>query len=562
MRRLKLLACWSAVIVLALTGGIFEFPAATAHALTAADWHAGSIIDDSVFYNSGSMSEAQIQNFLNSKVPVCDNWGTQPYAGTTRRAYSEARGISFPLVCLKDYFENPVSHENNLNGTLPVGSKSAARLIWEVAQTYSINPQVILTLLQKEQGLVLDDWPWPSEYRAATGYGCPDTAPCDSQYYGFYNQISNAAHQFRNYAASPNSFNYLPAANNNIAYNPNGACGGSNVFISNQVTASLYNYTPYQPNAAALANLYGTGDGCSAYGNRNFWRVFNDWFGSSAGPPISGPIYRMHNPYTNDWLYTLSDVEREAAGRIGGYILDDGVAFSGYPENTSGVVPVYRLQRNGIHLYTSDQSEVNVAVNQVGYTNEGIRFYAKTASGTDARPVYRLSNNSRYFYTVNDFERSDMANRGYTQEGTPFYLSSQSAKVPVYRMSRAGEHLFTTAAQERDGASTVGYRFDGIVFSAQSAVTSDALPVYRLERRGQYLFTLDRGERDAAVLLYGYRSEGAGFFGYPANYLTTTPVYRLANPRPEDHIYVTSPEEVNVDTAFYGYHSEFIGFDE
>ena len=37
---------------------------------------------------------------------------------------------------------------------------------------------------------------------------------------------------------------------------------------------SLYNYTPYQPNAAALAAYPGTGDSCSAYGNRNFFFLF------------------------------------------------------------------------------------------------------------------------------------------------------------------------------------------------------------------------------------------------------------------------------------------------
>ena len=50
-------------------------------------------------------------------------------------------------------------------------------------------------------------------------------------------------------------------------------CGTSSVYIQNQATAGLYNYTPYQPNAAALANLYGTGDSCSAYGNRNIKSV-------------------------------------------------------------------------------------------------------------------------------------------------------------------------------------------------------------------------------------------------------------------------------------------------
>lgn len=51
-------------------------------------------------------------------------------------------------------------------------------------------------------------------------------------------------------------------------------------------TAALYNYTPYTPNGAALSNMYGTGDRCSEYGNRNFWRIFNDWFGPTIGKPF------------------------------------------------------------------------------------------------------------------------------------------------------------------------------------------------------------------------------------------------------------------------------------
>ena len=54
-------------------------------------------------------------------------------------------------------------------------------------------------------------------------------------------------------------------------------------YIQNQATANLYYYTPYQPNAAALRAGYGEGDGCSAYGNRNFYQYFTDWFGSTSG---------------------------------------------------------------------------------------------------------------------------------------------------------------------------------------------------------------------------------------------------------------------------------------
>jgi hypothetical protein len=159
-----------------------------------------------------------------------------------------------------------------------------------VSEACGINPQVLIVLLQKEQSLVTDDWPWTTQYRSATGYGCPDTAPCDSEFYGFFNQVYSAARQFKRYVRDANLFSYRAGLSSYIQYNPNTLCGGSNIFISNSATAALYNYTPYQPNAASLNNLYGTGDSCSAYGNRNFWRLFNDWFGSTLyTPPTPAP---------------------------------------------------------------------------------------------------------------------------------------------------------------------------------------------------------------------------------------------------------------------------------
>jgi hypothetical protein len=261
-----------------------------ATAISGADWKAGRIMDDSVFYNSFSMNAAHIQQFLNAKNPSCDRWGTEPseFGGGTRAQYGTAHGNPPPYTCLKNYYENTTTKENNLEGRpIPAGAKSAAQIIWDAAQLYDINPQVLITLIQKEQTLVTDEWPFPRQFRSATGYGCPDSSGCNSLYYGFYNQVRNAARQFRLYANNPNNFNHVPRQNNFIRWSPNTSCGGSTVFIENQATASLYNYTPYQPNAAALNNLRGTGDGCSAYGNRNFWRIFHDWFGSTWGKPYA-----------------------------------------------------------------------------------------------------------------------------------------------------------------------------------------------------------------------------------------------------------------------------------
>ena len=267
-------------------------PLQQAEAVTASDWRAGRIIDDAVFYNKDSMSAGQIQDFLNAKVPTCDRW-----RASSNPSYQP------PWTCLKEYLENPTTRENNVgrfnaNGTpyqVP-GGKSAAQIIWDVGQEYGINPQVLIVMLQKEQGLITDNWPWAVQYQKAMGYACPDTAPCDTQYYGFYNQVSSAAWQMKRYIAYPNSYNFKAGVTRNILWSPNTSCGSSPVYIENAATAALYNYTPYQPNAAALNNMYGSGDGCSAYGNRNFWRYFNDWFGSAKTPDYDYAFVSMSPP--------------------------------------------------------------------------------------------------------------------------------------------------------------------------------------------------------------------------------------------------------------------------
>ena len=246
-------------------------------ALSGSEFQAGRIMDDSIFFNSSSISAGNVQTFLNSKVPVCNT-----YHPSSNPSYQP------PFTCLKDYSQVTPSKPaevglcNQYNGG---GLQSAASIIYDVGVACGVNPRVLIVLLEKEQSLITDDWPWSIQYRSATGYGCPDTAPCDAEYYGFFNQVYSAARQFKRYQKDANLFSYRANRDNYIQYNPNAGCGGTNVFIQNQATAGLYNYTPYQPNASALTNLYGSGDSCGAYGNRNFWRLFNDWFGSVNGPP-------------------------------------------------------------------------------------------------------------------------------------------------------------------------------------------------------------------------------------------------------------------------------------
>jgi hypothetical protein len=264
------------LMVLILASASFACIRATS-AVSGTEFSAGRIVDDSVFFNSNSMSVGEIQNFLSNKVD-CDFDGSEMVGGITRAQYAAQRGYPTTFTCLPQYKENITTRANNIGspGSTPAGAISAAQIIYDTSAQYGVSSKALIVLLQKEQGLITDEWPVPRQYQIATGYGCPDTAPCDDQYYGFYNQVSKAAYQFKRYVSNPGSYRYKAGQSNSIYWSPSTSCGTSSVVIENGATAALYNYTPYRPNQAALDNLYGTGDGCSAYGNRNFWRYFRD----------------------------------------------------------------------------------------------------------------------------------------------------------------------------------------------------------------------------------------------------------------------------------------------
>ena len=222
--------------------------------------------------NYNSMSEAQIQAFLTAKNP-CANTDYNYYLQLSANRNYSWHFENGHFVCLSE--ERFGNNDNEIGFQY---GESAAHIIWQAAQDYRINPQVLIVLLQKETGLITDKIPNNGDYRKATGYGCPDTAACSSKYYGFKNQIRNAAALFR--TVLDGGWTNYPLGSNYIQYNPNSGCGGSWVNIRSLATSALYRYTPYQPNASALAAGYGAGDSCGAYGNRNFYNYFEDWFGN------------------------------------------------------------------------------------------------------------------------------------------------------------------------------------------------------------------------------------------------------------------------------------------
>lgn len=305
MRMPRILATF--VAVAALVVGV-TVPAESASAVTAAStgvvqardvkttlagFNAGNLISDAVFTKKNSMTEAQIQSFFNSKVSKCQSG----------------------YVCLKDFRITSVTRPADAycKGYTGAANETAARIIYRVAQSCNINPQVLIVMLQKEQALITHTWPSAWRYNIALGQGCPDTAPCDPDFIGFFHQIYGAARQMQIYMEGKWFQWYAPGNTWNVLYNPNAACGSGRVYIANKATAALYYYTPYQPNAAALKAGYGLGDNCSAYGNRNFYNYFTDWFGPTQGAPAA-VLPTLASANTSNYVVTV-----DASGVAWGY---------------------------------------------------------------------------------------------------------------------------------------------------------------------------------------------------------------------------------------------------
>lgn len=143
-------------------------------------------------------------------------------------------------------------------------------ILWLAAQEATINPQVLLVMLQKEQGLIDGRSPKQSQYDWAMGYGCPDGSGCNARFQGFGKQVRGAALQFQGYLED------LATKGETIARWSVGrakqTADGYTVTPATRATAALYSYTPWR------------GNGSGVGGNYSFARLFAEWFGAGRYP--------------------------------------------------------------------------------------------------------------------------------------------------------------------------------------------------------------------------------------------------------------------------------------
>ncbi len=275
-------------------------PAPAEQTTTGSGFDPGNIISDSVFYNTAAMTVDQIRVFLRSEGEEC----VGPY-------------------CLKNLAVTTPSQPADRYCAAYQGgvNDDAAEVIAKISTACGINPQVMLVTLQKESGLLSRTDVSASSYNAAWGWHCPDSGPggsanCDPAYAGFFNQGYGMAKQWSRYKLDPEKYNYHAGQTVNIMWNvAESGCGSAPVTIQNTATASLYIYTPYQPNAAALAAYPGVGDSCSAYGNRNFFYMFRKYFGTTGGGTSTSAVSAVLSTGTSVTIPNNQYVSAALAGQ-------------------------------------------------------------------------------------------------------------------------------------------------------------------------------------------------------------------------------------------------------
>jgi len=224
----------------------------SAHAVTQ-PYNPNNILRDDILINTGTMSAQDVQNFLN-------NQGS----------------------CLAS-----VSPANLGSGN----TQTAAQIIASAANTYGVNPQVILTTLQKEQSLITQNCSQldnqmvlsgsaPFTYlNTAMGYDVPDVLGVGTCLYTFVAQLTGAncttSGGTNHYAGAPASMRTNFDSN---AVGPGGTSpfpqsftvqqysdqpGTITVSPVSKATSLLYRYTPY-----------------AYYGNYNFYTIFQKFFGN------------------------------------------------------------------------------------------------------------------------------------------------------------------------------------------------------------------------------------------------------------------------------------------
>jgi len=250
------------------------------------------VITDAQLTANNTMSEQQIQDFLVAKGSFLANF-TVPAPRTVTYYIDSTRTLTT--------YENTTIGPYGVSTEVDVQGWRASRVIWQVCQWYGVNPQVALTIIEKESSFILGRtsgradgsiavpgansyatyaWLMGYAYTEDTsnpavnvcGVATPGANPSKSCA-GFASQIDNAIWAVANWMnlanAQSTGNNYSCSGGWSGSYRTNYStrlCDGDWITPTSGATAALYRYTPH----TGLTNGYA--------GNRAFYLIYSNWF--------------------------------------------------------------------------------------------------------------------------------------------------------------------------------------------------------------------------------------------------------------------------------------------
>ena len=144
-----------------------------------------------------------------------------------------------------------------------------------------------------------------------------------------------------------------------------------------------------------------------------------------------------------------------------------------------------------------------------------------------------------------------------------FFGSGSTSAYPAGSVFRIylpwnGEHFYSSWYPEVQSIVSRGARFEGVHFTAPQTAT--AKPIYRFWVQGNlHFYTIDEGERAYVANVLKFKPEGVAWYAETTPVAGTKPIYRLYNPRSNDHLYTASPQERDSAISI-GYRSEGVAF--
>lgn len=283
--------------------------------------------------------------------------------------------------------------------------RKTADIIYRAAQEYKINPKYLLVKLQKEMSLITVKNPTQRQLDFATGYGCPDSGGCDSKNKGFGKQVDAAAGIIRWYY--DNYFTEVWIKRPNRSY----IIDGEIVIPKNFATAFLYTYTPH------------------LHGNKNFWKLWNEWFGQVY--PDGSLVKTSNNPA----VYLLQDGTKRLIKSMGVLasrfdpkmvITIPASELANYADGKELNFPNYSILRQGSNYYLIDFDTIRPfaseeVVRSLGYNPEEI---------IDVSPSDLLGYNMGTVITT-DLETAPIGRLVKTKETNSLYYLKDNFYYPL-----------------------------------------------------------------------------------------------------------------------------------